>query len=108
MVKIATCPICGQDFEYDTRRVRSKIYCSRVCKSKAQYGRRCERADGERKCPRCGITKPGAEFSSGTHSYCRPCSAQYSGERRPGLTEERARWARIFTLRRHGLTEESF
>lgn len=108
MIKVVTCAFCGQTFQYDWIGGFERLYCSSRCREKAAYVKRCQRANLERRCPRCGETKPGTEYSSGTHTYCRPCAAQRERERRPNTQKERARYARAETLRRYSLTQDGF
>jgi len=108
LIKVATCALCGQSFQYDYTTGTGRVYCSAACSGKAAYARRLKRANVERRCPQCGVVKPGTDFSSGTHSYCRPCAARRMRERRPATREERAKYARSETLRRYGLTPDDF
>ncbi len=103
------CPVGNHPFEYEIRPGTRPVYCSPQHQSKAAYERRKQTWHDldERQCGRCKTTKPLAEFP-GPHTYCRPCHADYTRDRRKINGARDPRYARLFTLRRYGLTPDTF
>lgn len=89
-----TCAVCSHIF---TARP-TQIYCSPRCKNVggARLRRTRNEAKAERRCYRCHLVKPAAEFSSPTKSYCRPCGNAYQREYAPppASRDKRLRWRR--------------
>lgn len=104
-----TCRICEQDFEHVVRRGTPPAYCSAACRRTATYRQRQEKRASltELRCPRCGETKPVADFSATTQTYCLPCHAAYAREMRANWTPERLEYKRRWDVAyRHGVTIE--
>ena len=110
MIHAKTCPKCGQGFEHDTLQAPMRVYCSDRCQRQAAWARRVAKSADPRRCPMCGEIKPSSDYSSGTFAYCKPCAAARERSRRSrGINAaERARYARMETLRRYGLTIPEF
>lgn len=102
-----TCCICEQEFTHVVRAGTQPRYCSDKCRRSASWQNRQEkrRSVTELRCPRCGETKPVAEFAGVTHSYCRPCVASYHRVMRANRTPEQKAYYRLWdTAWRHSIT----
>lgn len=103
-----TCSFCDGPFEYQVKAGPRPIYCSSEHRWKAAYQQRKRKWQTltERRCSRCKLTKPIAEFP-GPHCYCRSCHAVRAREWRE-IHSYDPEFARIMTLRRYGLTPAQF
>jgi hypothetical protein len=107
--RTVACATCGQEFQHIVRAGTQPRYCSGQCRRRATWERRKIRRDSvtEQRCPRCGMTKPIAEFSSMTQAYCRPCHASYARELRKARTPEQRASTRITeNAYRHGISAQ--
>jgi hypothetical protein len=102
----AICPYGSHEFTYQPKRGNIQVYCCADHRNKARY-ERSKQDTNERRCARCGKTKPRSAFTS-THGYCRPCHAAYSVERKAIRDAEMPDYSYMINLRRYGLTLESF
>jgi len=103
------CPVGDHPFEYEPKQGQQRIYCSQ----KHQFTAAARRRDAKlalllaRRCSRCKQEKPREDFP-GPSTYCRPCHAARTRERRQRLGAEDPSIIKEWELRRYGLTPESF
>src|SRR5437899_1815354 len=110
MIRTKVCAYCGEGFAHEVKRGTQPRYCTPEHQAQAQMQRRRERVASmtERRCSRCGTTKPMASFSGRDAPYCKPCTAAWERARRAIQNDYDPLRARRDSLARYGLTPEVF
>lgn len=118
----ADCTVCAATFQAKTT---GQKYCSPRCKNRggAQLRKARNQERPERRCYRCGETRPATSFTSATKTYCADCDRTYARGwrsqdpvriavyKRRSIAKAAAadpEYYRKLTLRKFGLTPAAF